>query len=107
MKKQKGFTVAAGKCKRTNGDVRHTDCKKGGKKGGAIAVTGEGHGNMRIGFGFRGSKFVVDLVRQKVYTGFCMNCHKEGQFVVEGKGRIVTKTPRSINNKIRQAQASV
>lgn len=64
----------AGHCK-GNKDVRHVDC------GGQLAICGEGVYSMPLGFGFKGSKFVVDKAEYKGYSGFCMKCGAEGIFI--------------------------
>ena len=83
-------------------DVRHVEC------GGELAITGTATLRMPVGFGFDADDakggFVVDSLEYKAYTGFCMKCHAEGDFVrVDQKARLVRKRPRSINRKLRAA----
>ena len=56
-----------------------------------------------IGFGFRDNsgKFIIDMIEKKGYRGACMDCRKES--VVFVSKRIISRKPRSINNKIHKA----
>jgi hypothetical protein len=58
------------------------------------------------GFGFADAsgRFQVDYIEVKSYTGFCLECGKDGK--VEFSRRKVTKFPRSINRKIAAARRS-
>ena len=83
-------------------DVRHVGC------GGQIAVSGWATQKLPLGFGFRGSDFVVDYVTYHYFSGFCMKCHAEGDFLrIDKKPKVGTKKPRSINNKIKKARAKM
>ncbi len=76
--------------------VRHVNC------GGQLSIGGEGWMELPFGFGFRGSKFVVDKIRFKTYDGFCMKCQADGLFAEKGHGKIKTSVPKSINDKIKK-----
>jgi hypothetical protein len=55
-----------------------------------------------LGFGFKDSSaFQVDFIEVKSYTGFCMDCGKDGN--VEFSRRKVTEFPKSINQKLGKA----
>lgn len=84
--------VSAGKCELKKKVVHHVDCPKGGRDG--IAVTGYGFRDLPIGFGGRNGKLVVDCARQKFYSGWCMDCHKEGRFILNRKATLKTKIIR-------------
>lgn len=71
--------------------------------GGCMAVEGIVTRKLPIGFGFRGTSFVVDSLKQKGYFGECMECGKKGAWYV-GKGKAVTSKPRGINQKLKEAQ---
>jgi hypothetical protein len=69
--------------------------------GGQLAVGGEGYVQLPTGFGFAGSKFVVDAKRYPAYSGFCLKCSKSGMFVrTDKQPKAVRKIPRKINRKI-------
>jgi len=58
-----------------------------------------------LGFGFKdSSKFQVDVIEVCGYTGFCMDCGKEGK--VEYSRQKKTITPRGINSKIKKAMVT-
>lgn len=88
-----------GKFIEKNHDVRHVECGNG-----QLAIDGVGYQDFPLGFGFRGSAFVVDKMRVKIYKGFCMDCHKEGYFAEKGKGKMITVKPKSVNKKIKEAK---
>ena len=56
-----------------------------------------------LGFGFAGAdgRFQVDVIETKSYTGFCMDCGKDGE--VEFSRKHKTIYPRGINSKIKKA----
>lgn len=71
--------------------ARH-QCRMDGKTvrcscGGQVMVEGSLHPLADLGFGFKGGKFVVEAKHnmKKVvgYSGICMKCRKQGQFVLE------------------------
>ncbi len=92
------------KCK-GHPDVRHVDhAIRGRDCNGQLMIDGDGWVQLPTGFGFRGSKFVVDGIRYPAYSGACLKCGAKGMFVrVDKKGKQVTKTPRAINRRIRDA----
>ena len=75
------------------GDFRHAKC------GGQMACGGTVKRQMPTGFGFKGGKFVVDVVRQTGYTGYCMKCFKEGAWYTTTKKKTIV--PKKINQKIK------
>jgi hypothetical protein len=92
-----------GKCStKRNGHnaLFHVKCPKGGREG--IAVTAYGYRDLPMGFGVVGKKFIVDCARQKFYGGFCMDCGKEGDFILNRKPTFKTKMPRAINRKLQE-----
>jgi hypothetical protein len=87
----------AGKYKGTQ-DLRHVNC------GGQLAIEASGTISIPLGFGFRGSKFVIDKGEYKTVRGWCFKCNTKGVFVKEGRGKIVTVKPKNINKKIEHAR---
>lgn len=79
--------------------VRHVDC------GGQIAIGGEGYRQLPIGFGGSESgKFVIDVIRYPTYSGFCLKCKAEGDFIRIDKEPTTKRiVPRGINRKIKNA----
>jgi hypothetical protein len=104
MKRRKAFKKAIGMCKMRDNALYHIACPKGGHSG--IAIDGYGYRDLPLGFGFRGNRFVVDCARQRIYIGFCMDCQAEGDFILNRKATLKTKTPRSINRRLQALRAS-
>ena len=65
-----------------------------------VMVDGSGYYEVPLGFGFRGTKFVVDKVRLLGWWGECMGKSHHKVFAWHTK-KVVTKTPRGINAKIK------
>ena len=57
--------------------------------GGQLMFGGSGWRELPVGFGFRGSRFVVDKVRYYGYFGQCLQCGK--QVFAFTRKRLVTK----------------
>jgi len=71
---------------------------------GMLAYDGTFRDRLPLGFGFApgSSRFRVDCVERKGFTGECMEC---GTKVLAVKSRRhVTRTPRGINNKLAAAR---
>lgn len=86
------------KCK-GHPDVRHVKC------GGQVSATGTGYIKLPVGFGFSGTKFVVDRMKYLCYQGFCLKCKADGTFVrVDVPGVVVREIPDGINRKIESAR---
>lgn len=83
------------KIKKKTKDIRCPKCKA------QCFVTGSGWRQIPIGFGFRADKFVVDAVR---YHGWVCECPKHGQIFAWHTKKVITKKPRGINRKIKEAQ---
>ena len=65
-------------------------------------MAAKGYVQLPSGFGFDGSKFVVDAVRYPAYSGYCMKCGAEGMFVrTDRKLKAVRTVPRGINRRIK------
>lgn len=94
-KKSKTLETAGTFIKRGN-DYRHVDCKGDG----GLSIGAIGYRRLPVGFGYRGSKFVVDTVRQNIVKGMCFGCGKSGTFA-ENKisKKIVTKNIKKYDFK--------
>ena len=75
--------------------IRCPKCKQ------QMFVTGTGWRQIPIGFGFRGTSFVVDAGK---YTGYYCECPRHGVVFAWHTKKLVTKKPRGINRKIKQAR---
>ena len=94
MKKVNNLKVV-GECTGRS-DVRHKNC------GGAIMVDGIIKHRTPLGFGFRGTKFVVDKAERTGFSGMCLKCGTEGVFLsANKKPKLITITPRSLNKRIQ------
>jgi len=97
MKKVNNLKVV-GECTGTK-DIRHKDC------GGAIMVDGYIKHRLPLGFGFRGTKFVVDKAEYSGFSGMCLKCGTDGVFLAaDKKPKLITITPRSLNKRIQTKQ---
>jgi hypothetical protein len=74
-----------------------------GKCGGQMMVDDTCTRKLPMGFGFRGTSFVIDSMKQTGYFGECLKCGKKGAWYV-GKAKLVTSKPRGINQKIKAAR---
>ncbi len=85
----------------SKGNFRHS-C------GGQMAVEGTVTQDLPLGFGFVGgdTRFRMDALRRKGYYGFCLKCNAKGNWYI-GNGRHITKHPKSINNKLAAARATL
>ena len=79
-------------------DPRCPHCK------GQFASGGTYRQRFPLGFGFHdgSGKFVIDVIETRGYTGFCMDCGKDGK--VEFSRIKKTITPAGINRKIAAFQ---
>jgi len=88
--------------------IRVKEVRKGDFRcacGGQMMVDGTVTRKSPLGFGFRGTSFVIDSMKQKGYHGECLKCRKKGAWFV-GKAKVVTSKPRGINRKIELARKS-
>ncbi len=78
-------------------DCRCPKCK------GPCAIEGNITYKLPLGFGFgHNSKFQVDFIQYKGFYGFCMDCDTKVLFYKSRK--IVTKTPKTINKKLKKVR---
>ena len=63
--------------------VSHKGC------GGQVMIGGTVTYSPVTGFGFRGSRFVVDRACWKGWSGFCLSCRAEGAFFTSRKARAI------------------
>lgn len=70
-----------------------------------FSVGGEFRQRIPLGFGFpdRSGKFKMEVIEIKGYTGFCMECGKDGRIEYSRKKKTIT--PRGINAKIKRARS--
>lgn len=87
-------------------DVRHVDC------GGQVAIGGHGWLELADGIGFPDSgrnadKLVIHALRFQAYSGICLRCEWEGDFVrADVAPTARTRVPRGINARIKRAGAT-
>ena len=83
------------KITKTTKNIRCPKCKE------QVMVDGTGWRQIPIGFGFRGSRFVVDAGR---YYGYECECPKHGRVFAWHTKKLITKEPKSIAKKLAKAR---
>jgi hypothetical protein len=82
--------------------IKYSDAAKCPKCKGELSYDATIKDRLPLGFGFRGSKFVIDCIARSGFRGECMDCGTK-VFAVKTQRRVSVK-PRGINDRIKLAR---
>lgn len=85
--------------------IHFTESARCPKCGGMLAYDGSYTRSLPLGFGFVGTKFQIDVVKERGWSGECMNCLQK--VLAWTSRRAAVKYPKAINSQIAVARKAL